>query len=575
VSDPNTAFGPFTPLVTALATVRSAFAALPRPARVMIVGTAVAAVLFGGFMALQQVNEVYTPLFTQLDREDAAAIAAKLKEQKVSYRIDGDGATIEVPEARARELRLELAGSGLPRGGGVGFESFDKMRLGATDFEQRVLFKRALEGELTRTIDSLGAVASSRVHIVLPEKSVFVSRGEPASASVVLRLRPGRTLGSSEVASVVHLVASAVPGLDPDHISLVTTEGAMLRRPRKTTEGGDTNGAAGDEDARSAARAYEGALEDRVRAMLERVVGPGHADVRVTADIDPARVERVEERYDPSKSVLRSEEQSLERVSGEAENSVAGVPGAESNLPSGTVKGSAGASAASASASPSSSAPAAASAAPSAATSAAAPLRESHTRNYEVDHISEKRVVGPGAIRRLNVAVVLDGVKTDTGVVPRPRAEIDKLTALVRSASGANEARGDVVALESMPFAMETAEPVVSPTAGEPTAPLVRALRQWAPAGVGLVALLAIIVGIVTVRARRGPVHEDTLDAAQLVAGETPPVLSTTVQPAALDSGDLRSRAHARASQDPATAALVLRFWLGTASTDKDGTTKS
>ena len=573
MSDSNTSVGVFAPLVDAVAKAKALLKGLSVPARVMVVGTTVAAVLVGGFIAFQQVNEVYTPLFTQLDRDDAAAIAAKLKEQKVAYRIDSDGATIEVPEAKARELRLELASAGLPRGGGVGFESFDKMRLGATDFEQRVLFKRALEGELTRTIDSLGAVASSRVHIVLPEKSVFVSRGEPASASVVLRLRAGRALGASEVGSVVHLVASAVPGLDPDHISVVTTDGTMLRRPRKTTDG-DSNGIAGDEESRNAARAYETALEDRVRAMLERVVGPGHADVRVTADVDPARVERLEERYDPSKSVLRSEEQSVERASGESDNSVAGVPGAESNLPSGASKASASATAASASAAPSASAPTAASGA-SSASAAASPLRESHTRNYEVDHVSEKRVVGAGAVRRLNVAVVLDGVKTDVGVVPRPRDEIEKLTALVRSASGVSEARGDVVAVESMPFAVEPPEAAPKAPAGESSALSHNIVLRWAPAAAGVVLVAIVVGGIAAARSRRARVRQAEQTTGQLVEGLAPQVLAAASQPAALDSGDLRTRAHARAAQDPATAALVLRFWLGTVSTDKDGLNKS
>ncbi|MGA2450016.1 MAG: flagellar basal-body MS-ring/collar protein FliF [Polyangiaceae bacterium] len=574
MSDPIATWGVFAPLVEAFAKAKALLHGLSRPARVMVAGTTAAAVLLGGFIAFQQVSEVYTPLFTQLDRDDAAAIAAKLKEQKVAYKIDPDGATIEVPEAKARELRLELASAGLPRGGGVGFESFDKMRLGATDFEQRVLFKRALEGELTRTIDSLGAVASSRVHIVLPEKSVFVSRGEPASASVVLHLRPGRTLGASEVGSVVHLVASAVPGLDPDHIAVVTTEGAMLRRPRKTTEGSDSNGLGGDEDSRNAARAYETALEDRVRAMLERVVGPGHADVRVTADVDPARVERLEERYDPSKSVLRSEEQSVERTAGEQDNSVAGVPGAESNLPSGASKASASVAAAGASAAPSASAATAASGS-SSAMAVASPLRESHTRNYEVDHVSEKRIVGAGAVRRLNVAVVLDGVKTDVGVVPRPREEMEKLAALVRSAAGVNESRGDGVALESMPFAIEAPEQTAKAPAGENSLLSLGSVRRWAPVAAGLI-LLALVAAVVgATRMRRARAERAAQAPAQLVEGEAPAVLAAAAQPAALDSGDLRTRAHARAAQDPATAALVLRFWLGTVNADKDGLNKS
>ncbi len=458
MSDSNMAFGPFTPLVTAFATARSIFTKLPRPARVLIVGTISAAVLLGGFLALQQANESYTPLFTQLDWEDAASIAAKLKEQKVSYRIAADGSSIEVPEAKARELRLELASAGLPRGGGVGFESFDKMRLGATDFEQRVLFKRALEGELTRTIDSLGGGRIvARSHRVARKVRLRVSR----------RTGVGFGRAATSTGSNPRWLRGRQCGAPGSLGGAWARSGPHIRRHHRRSDAattaqdvgrGEASANTNDEDSRSAARAYESALEDRVRGMLERVVGPGHADVRVTADVDPARVERVEERFDPSKSVLRSEEQSVERVSNDAENSVAGIPGAESNLPSGALKGSAPTAAASASATPSASAPTAASGAPSAMASAS-PLRESHTRNYEVDHISEKRVVGAGAVRRLNVAVVLDGVKTASGVVPRSREEIEKLTGLVRSASGVSDARGDVVALESMPFAIEPIDP--------------------------------------------------------------------------------------------------------------------
>src|SRR5262249_8875460 len=182
------------------------------------VATTAVALLITGASTFEKANEPYTSLFSQLDHEDAAAIVAKLKEMKVPYRVEPDGSTVDVPDSRVRELRLELAGAGLPRGAGVGFESFDKMRLGATDFEQRVLYRRALEGELARTIGTIGAVESARVHLVLPEKSVFITRNEPASASIALRLRHGRALGPSEVAGIVHLVASAVPGLEAGRI---------------------------------------------------------------------------------------------------------------------------------------------------------------------------------------------------------------------------------------------------------------------------------------------------------------------------------------------------------------------
>jgi flagellar M-ring protein FliF len=545
----------------AISRTKAWFFALSRPARVMLTSTVALALLFGGAVMFEKVSEPWSPLFSQLDREDASTIVAKLKEMKVPYRVEADGTTVEVPESKARELRLELAGAGLPRGGGVGFESFDKMRLGATEFEQRVLYRRALEGELARTIGTIAAVESARVHLVLPERSVFVSRNEPASGSIVLRLRPGRTLGPSEVAGVVHLVASAVPGLEAERVAVVTTEGNMLHRPRGSGTG-DADGNGEEQEAHVAARTYETTLEDRVRAMLERVVGPGHADVRVTADLDPARVERLEERFDPTRSALRSEEQSIERASGEVDDTVAGVPGAESNLPGGAAKGSTGGAAASASG--------AASGAP-APSNAPLAVRESHTRNFEIDHVTEKRTTASGTLRRLTIAVMLDGTKTDKGIIERPRAELDRLAQLVRSASGANEARGDLVTVESMAFALsEAPEPVEPPAPPKPTK--LDLAKRWAPYAVGgLVVLLLLVVAL----RRRTPApqasmsEEPRLPASEVFDG---PVLPGThpapqLEPAstpARDVGDLRARAHSRAGEDPATAALVLRSWLGT-----------
>jgi flagellar M-ring protein FliF len=555
-----------------LGRAREWYGALPRALRILLVSTAAVALLFAGGTAFERANEPYTGLFSQLDHEDAAAIVAKLKEMKVPYRLGPDGSAVEVPESRARELRLELAGAGLPRGGGVGFESFDKMRLGATDFEQRVLYRRALEGELARTIGTIGAVESARVHLVLPEKSVFIARSEPASASIALRLHHARALGPSEVAGVVHLVASAVPGLEADRITVVTTDGTMLHRPRKARGAADEGE---DEDVGSSGHAYETSMEDRVRAMLERVVGPGHADVRVTAEMDPARVERLEEHFDPNRSVLRSEEQSIEHSSNEAETTIAGVPGAESNLPTGASKGGAAPPAkAAASAAPAASAtPAASASAAPAALAAAAPasgsVRESHTRNYEIDHVTEKRVVNGGSLRRLTVAVVLDGLKTPAGQVPRSRDELDKLAALVRSAAGASDARGDLVTVESIPFVVAEAEPSAGPPGPGPIAAKLEVARHWAPFALGSVLVLTLAMAVLK---RRGQAATDL--GLQLATPSAPSALEGVLQPV-LDSGDLRARAHARATQDPATAALVLRFWLGNDTPQTSGSSKS
>ena len=568
MSDPKPAPGFPRTVPAAIALVKGWFGRLSRPARLLLATMVVAAALIGAFVTFEKINEPYSPLFSQLDREDASAIVTKLKELKVPYKVDADGSTVEVPESRARELRLELAGSGLPKGVGVGFESFDKMRLGATDFEQRVLFRRALEGELTRTIMTLGSVESARVHLVLPEKSVFITRGEPASASIMLRLRPGRALGPPEVGGVVHLVAAAVPGLEAEHIAVVTTDGIMLHRPRRAGSGGQDN-EDNDDDARVAARSYETSLEDRVRSMLERVVGPGHADVRVTAEIDPARVERVEEHYDPTKSVLRSEEQSLEHGGSDVNESAAGVPGAESNLPTGGAKGGAAkpaAALASALASASASAGSPPPAPPPVAAVAPGALRESHTRNYEIDHVSEKRTIGGGALKRLTVAVVLDGVKGDKGMAARPKDELDKLLTLVRSASGASDARGDVVTVESMVFAGNVdAMPEAAP-APPPVSEKMRLAQKWAPAAIGALVLL-VVAGFALRRSKKPAQDLATAAPGGVLAGAVAPSLESELRPA-LASGDLRAQAVSRATQDPATAALVLRFWLGTATPD-------
>src|SRR4051812_39230617 len=197
---------------------RAKFLAMSKPARVMLFSTLAAAIVLTSYVGYRSSETTWGTLFANLEREDAAAVVAKLREMKVPYRVEGEGGTIEVPQGNVRELRLELAGAGLPRGGGVGFESFDKLRLGATEFEQRVLYRRSLEGELSRTIDTVASVQSSRVHLVLPERSVFIGHAEQATASVVLKLRPGRALGAAEVAGVVHLVSSAVAGLTPDRV---------------------------------------------------------------------------------------------------------------------------------------------------------------------------------------------------------------------------------------------------------------------------------------------------------------------------------------------------------------------
>jgi flagellar M-ring protein FliF len=510
---------------------------------VVVVGVAVG-VLGISFLATQQ---TYTYLFTELTPEDASAIAGKLKELKVPHRIEAGGRAIGVPEERVHELRLELAGQGLPRGGGVGFEIFDRSHLGATEFEQRINLRRALEGELSRTIGNIAAVQGARVHLVMPEHSVFAMNKQEASASVVLKLRPGRPFGKGEVAGVLHLVASAVPGLSADRVSIVSSDGTMLHRPRAAGGAG-----AMVRDSEDREREVASSLEEQARALLERVVGPGHADVRIGLALDGASHERTEEHYEPAKTALRSEQKTEERSAPQAET-VAGVPGAASNLPDGT------------------------------ATPVAGPVtggngsRTSWTRNWEVDRVTERTTTPAGRVNRLTVAVLVDGAyKTTPGgreFVAREKAELDRLAELVKGAVGFNTERGDMLEIACAPFAMPDAQDLgPSPTGlfG------MMGNRSLYILGGAAAAFLLALVALLSRRKkparaggaqRLGPGAKAASDLA-LPQGQLSPALASAPR---AEPAVVRSRALEIAAKDPATAAVILRTWLNAPSSVNAG----
>jgi flagellar M-ring protein FliF len=409
-----------------------------------------------------------------------------------------------------------------------------------------------MEGELARTIATVRSVQSARVHLVLPKPSVFAQKKEAATASVVLRLK-GARLEPEEISSIVNLVATAVPGLEPDRVSLVTTDGRMLHRPRPVTADGQPAATPAEEDQFAQKRGVEALLEDRARSMLERVIGPGHVDVRVTADIDTAKVEVTSDKFDHSKTSMRSEQQLVEQAAGAAgqpQNQVAGVPGAEANLPG-----------------------AEAVVGPAPEAGGAGTVRRSHTRNFEIDRVQERRLSVTQSVKRLAVAVVLDGVPSaanDGTVIPRPAAEIDKLSQLVRSAVGFNEERGDLVTVESVPFHIEK---IPDPPAEVPILPLPEKYRakveKFIPlakvVGGVLGGLVALIILRRYFRNRRDRLERIRVEqlasderkaALELEASKAPELLG---QPVDID---YRAEALRRASEDPATAALVLRHWL-------------
>jgi flagellar M-ring protein FliF len=526
--------------VSIQAQVKKFWTGLSRAKRVALISVTLTVLL--GVVAVAMIGSQvhYAPLYTGLATEDSAAIVARLKELKVVHRVSATG--IEVPEEQVPELRLQLASSGLPRGGGVGFEIFDSARFGATEFEQQINLRRALEGELARSINTIEGVVSTRVHLVLPERRLFAARSEGASASVVVKLRPGQDFGRKEVAGIVHLVSSAVPGLTKERVSVVNTDGVTLHRPSS-----EQDGAGGLEETHSqAAREIATNMENHVRTLLERVTGPGGVDVRVNVNLDEASRERTEEHYEPTKTALRSENKTEESTAQEGA-SVAGVPGAQTNLPDVD------------------------SSVPSRGDDLKGSIfRRSRTRNWEVDRITEKTITPRGDVARVSAAVLIDGnYENKEGVQvyhPRDPEELKRLEEVVKNAIGFDAARGDSIRLESAKFShldLPDAQP-----------PGFRIERQW-PYALGALGLLTLgAMLFIFLRAIKGPAPTA---ASLLAAAEGSPALGGVATASVLGSSETglaappnpalleerRALAIEFASKDPAGAALILSHWLG------------
>jgi flagellar M-ring protein FliF len=376
-----------------------------------------------GFFALLMMRvtaPVMVPLFTDLAPEDAYAIIKDLEHQGVAYDTKDDGATILVPKDRVSRLRMGLAEGGLPKGGGVGYEIFDKSdTLGSTSFVQNINRLRALEGELSRTIRALDWVLFARVHVVVPERTLFARDQAEPSASIVLKVRG--QLEQQQVRAIRHLVASAVNGLKPNRISIVDDSGRLLADGAADDAG---IGSAGDERKSG----FERRLRDQVEAIVSSVVGPGRARVELSADFDFNRITETSEKFDPDGRVLRST-QTKEESSGSPDSS--GQVSVANELPGGQSNNT---------------------------NSRDNTKKSEEIANYEVSRVTKTEVVEGGRISRISVAVLVDGtyVKNDRGDIAyqeRPLQELDRIAALVRSAIGFDQRRGDQVEVINLRFA--------------------------------------------------------------------------------------------------------------------------
>ncbi len=369
----------------------------------------------------------YGILFSDLKAEDAQSIVEKLKAENVPYSLSNNGTTVEVPRSRIPELRLQMAGEGMLSGGHVGFDLFDKTSFGATDFAQQVNYRRAIEGELGKTLEGMDEVESARVHITPKKESVFTEKEEGAKASVMVRVKQNKQISNERTEAIVSLISSSVEGLDPSNVAVMDTRGRLM-----------TNGRGGKNAAYNDAGLFQAQLEAkqkfeaenaaRVTAFLEPVVGEGKVRSDVAADIDFSQIEQTEEKYNPQSQVVRSEQTSQESRNSST-TSPNNVVGARSNDP--TTPAPAGG---------------------TAPASSGNDQRALKTTNYEIDKTVKKTVGGGGRINRMTVSVVVDNKLVDGAEVARSANELKQIQDLVSAAVGIDANRGDEVVVQTMAF---------------------------------------------------------------------------------------------------------------------------
>lgn len=371
----------------------------------------------------------YGVLFSNLTSKDSGLILEQLKSKKVPYKIVGDGSVIKVPEDRIPELRIELAAGGLPEGGCVGFEIFDKSSLSTTDFVQNINYIRAVEGELARSISQLREVSSAKVHITMPKRSVFIEDQEPAKASIILKMKPGAQFSGNIVPAILHLTAQSVEGLRPENIAVVDVAGNLLSKPADGRE------EMFDDSRFGYQKDLENSFSRKIINLLEPIVGPGkvRANVKLTLDFD--KVETTEETVDPDRIAKVSEKSETSSSTGGIR--AGGIPGVSSNVAQAGVNQNNGVSG-----------------------SNTRSRSENSLVNYEVSKKVTHVIKPVGEIKKISAAVVVDdGVRVETidgqlqrDIIKRSPEELQTFTRLVQAAVGYNAERGDIVEVANLSF---------------------------------------------------------------------------------------------------------------------------
>lgn len=486
----------------------------------------------------------YAVLFSNLDERDGGAIVTSLQQQNIPYRFSPGGTAIMIPSGMVHDVRLRMAAQGLPKGGLVGFEVMENQRLGVSQFLEQVNFQRALEGELSRTIQAIASVATARVHLAIPKQSGFLRDDQKPSASVMVNLYPGRTMEAAQVAGIVHLVASSVPQMANERVSVIDQNGNLL------THRFDPMRTAGlDAPQLSYVREVEAAYIRRIETILAPIVGSGNFRAQVAADIDFSQIEETAESFKPNPSpdqAIRSQQTSeqLTRDPGPQ-----GVPGALSNQP-----------------------PVPATApitAPDAQGAAGGGTprnsNRSATLNYELDRNIQHIRQAPGQIRRLSVAVVVNH-RTETlpngqtRTVALSEEETTRITSLVREAMGFDPARGDSLNVSNAPFAtIEEAEPVAVPLWKDPQ--MIDLGKEVLKYLVLIVALGFVYFGIVRPLLRTIATAPKVTERAGAAGGEDTIVSLGAARAASFDEKLARARDLAR--HEPKVVANLIKEWMG------------
>lgn len=504
------------------------------PQKIFVIGSLIALLGSIGFVLYEVNKPDYSLLYGNVPEQEMASIVEHLKQAKIPYKIEEN--RILVPRQYLYEARLSLAKAGIPKGSGVGFEIFDEQKLGSTEFVQKVNYQRALQGELARTIAQLDKIEDARVHLSLPEESLFVRDEKPPSAAVVVKLKRGQQLTPYELQGIVHLVSSAVKGLTDEHVTIMSTDGQVLFKKDPSHASFELS----DLQLRYKQRLEE-ELQRKIQSMLLPVIGEGGVISRVTLDLDFNQIKISEEMIDPDSAVPRSQQRIIEKMQGQSKKPK-GNPDVPINVESKLLVNSPGKQEESATAQSSE--------------------RQEEIINYELNRTVRQIAYAPGTIKRVSVAVLVDGPykeeidkKTVKRVfVGRSADELKAIEEIVKKAVGYNDARGDQVSVTNIPFAGE-APPVVTPVQK-----WLALLKEYYKPLVNVIIILMVFLLIVRPILKQIGKVTVPEKAKELPKAEEPVALPPTEEaPKELSP---RERAIIISKEQPEKAAEIIRAWL-------------